>query len=107
VIRDWGEPDAANLVMEDGLGSTIFTLVQSEAFEPRKFPKNDYEVEHYFNFLTPDPDALHRKLVNSGVNVTEMREIGYHRFFAFFDPDGNRFGAVGRVSAGRPAAEGR
>ncbi|MDP5273864.1 VOC family protein [Chengkuizengella axinellae] len=47
-----------------------------------------------FNFYTEDVDALHTKLKETGVEVTEIHAGDGMRFFEFVDPDGNELGAV-------------
>jgi lactoylglutathione lyase len=91
-INHWDESEAVVLKMGDGY--IVFCLVKCDEFETVQFPKNNYAVDVYFNFHTVDVDGLHKKLTESEVKVTEMYQLGHHRFFTFFDPDGNKYGAV-------------
>jgi lactoylglutathione lyase len=97
VIRDWDEPDAVNLTL--GNDFLMCALIKCEKFEPPQFPKNDYAVDVFFNFHSLDVDGLHKKLSENEVKVSQMFQLGNHRFFSFFDPDGNKYGAVQNLTA--------
>jgi predicted enzyme related to lactoylglutathione lyase len=53
--------------------------------------------------VVPDIDAAHARLVERGVEVSEVQEYPWGRFVFFSDPDGNRW-AVQQIPArdGRP-----
>jgi lactoylglutathione lyase len=87
------EPDASVLMMNDH--KIIFCLVKSQDIVQRPFPKNDYQVENYFNFHTDDVDATYRMLKDKGADIGEIVTFdGGIRGFSLDDPDGNRYGVV-------------
>lgn len=86
------EPNAN--VLQMGNGTVVFCLVKSYDIKQPQFPKNDYNVNQYFNFHTRDIDAIYKQLLNKGANVTAIHEFDGMRGFSLFDPDHNLFGVV-------------
>ncbi|HWO74352.1 MAG TPA: VOC family protein [Bacillus sp. (in: firmicutes)] len=86
------EPEANVLKMGDG--TVLFCLVKSTDITQPTFPKNNYDVDHYFNFHTNDVEKSYQNFLNKGANVSEIHEYDGIRGFSLFDPDGNRFGVV-------------
>lgn len=71
-------------------------LVQVKNYKPLVFPENDYMTEITFNFRTSDIDQLYNKLVENGVEATEIYESLDSTFkcFTFKDIDGNNLNVV-------------
>jgi glyoxylase I family protein len=46
------------------------------------------------NFRSGDVDGVHKKLEDSGVSVTPLKDSGGVKWFSFYDPDGNRIDVV-------------
>lgn len=86
------EPDANVLKMGDG--TVCFCLVKSSDITQPMFPKNNYSVDHYFNFHTSDVEKSYQSFIKKGANVSEILEFDGIKGFNLFDPDGNRFGVV-------------
>lgn len=59
---------------------TLFLTNDENEYLPRRSP---------FNFYVPSAEAAYRHLLFHGVTVEEISEYGA-KYFAFFDPDGNR-----------------
>jgi hypothetical protein len=58
------EPNATVMMMNDY--KIVFCLVLSFDIEHRRFPRNNYQVEQYFNFHTEDADDAYRTLKDKG-----------------------------------------
>jgi lactoylglutathione lyase len=86
------EPLANVLKMGDGV--VVFCLVKSYNIEQPMFPKNEYNVDHYFNFHTGNIDKAYQLLLEKGANVGELHEFDGMRGFDIYDPDGNRFSVI-------------
>jgi lactoylglutathione lyase len=86
------EPNATVMMMNDH--KIMFCLVKSYDIQQRPFPKNDYEVEQYFNFHTEDVEGSHRMLKEKGADVGEIENFGTMSGFSLYDPDGNKYGVV-------------
>lgn len=86
------EPKANELKMGDG--TVCFCLVKAEDIEQPVFPRNYYNVDHYFNFHTRDVETVHRQLQEKGANIGEIHEFYGLKGFELYDPDGNRFSVI-------------
>ncbi|AST90778.1 MULTISPECIES: VOC family protein [Sutcliffiella] len=86
------EPNAKTFRTCDG--KVIFTLVKCENITQPKFPKNDYDVGVYYNFLTTDIDTIHQEMLAKDGNVSLIHDYGDVKGFSITDLDGNRFGIV-------------
>jgi catechol 2,3-dioxygenase-like lactoylglutathione lyase family enzyme len=87
------EPNATVLMMNDH--RIVFCLVLSSDIEHRPFPKNNYQVEQYFNFHTKDVDSAYLDLKEKGASIGEIEKFdGGIRGFSLLDPDGNKYGIV-------------
>jgi lactoylglutathione lyase len=87
------EPNATVMMMNDY--KIIFCLVLAFDLEYRRFPRNNYQVEQYFNFHTEDVDGAYRTLKEKGANIEEIESFdGGMRGFPLYDPDGNKYGVV-------------
>ncbi|SDZ63380.1 Glyoxalase/Bleomycin resistance protein/Dioxygenase superfamily protein [Evansella caseinilytica] len=91
IIRN-GEPFAN--VMKMGDGTVVFCLLKVDEIEPSPFPKNDYGVDHYYNFRTTEIRKLHQHYLEKGANVSEIDDFDGISGFEFSDPCGNRFCVV-------------
>lgn len=87
------EPEAVVLKMGDG--TVRFCLVKCTDIKPLEFPKNNYEVDGYYNFHTNNVEEIHRVLSEKGANISEIHQLGDNmRGFQLIDPEGNRFGVI-------------
>jgi lactoylglutathione lyase len=87
------KPNATVMMMNDE--KIIFCLVRSVGIQQPAFPKNEYQVEQYFNFHTADVEGVHRTLREKGANIGEIVHFdGGMRGFELYDPDGNKYGVV-------------
>jgi glyoxylase I family protein len=71
---------------------TVVCLVKAVHHQPMEFPENNFGVGKYYNFIPKDIEETHRVLRNQGVQVNPIGGEGNHRYFTFFDPDGNPLG---------------
>lgn len=81
-------------VMKMGDGIVVFCLVKSYEIKQPVFPKNNYGVDHYYNFHTGDVEGIHKSFVDKGANVSDIHSFDNMKGFSLYDPDGNRFGIV-------------
>ena len=72
------------LVVLDTNSPTSLTLWQTE----QTFSVNR-DTASYPIFKTPDADALRQELLNRGIEVGEIIQDDYVKYFLFYDPDGN------------------
>jgi catechol 2,3-dioxygenase-like lactoylglutathione lyase family enzyme len=72
------------LVVLDTNSPTSLTLWQIE----QSFSVNRHTAS-YPIFRTPDADALKQELLNRGIEVGEIIQDDYVKYFLFYDPDGN------------------
>ena len=72
------------LVVLDTNSPTSLTLWQTE----QTFSVNRGTAS-YPIFKTPDADALKQELLNRGIEVGEIIQDDYVKYFLFYDPDGN------------------
>jgi catechol 2,3-dioxygenase-like lactoylglutathione lyase family enzyme len=72
------------LVVLDTNSPTSLTLWQTE----QTFSVNQ-NTARYPIFKTPDADALKQELLNRGIEVGEIIQDDYVKYFLFYDPDGN------------------
>ena len=72
------------LVVLDTNSPTSLTLWQTE----QTFSVNR-DTASYPIFKTPDADALKQELLNRGIEVGEIIQDDYVKYFLFYDPDGN------------------
>ena len=72
------------LVVLDTNSPTSLTLWQTE----QTFFVNR-NTASYPIFKTPDADALKQELLNRGIEVGEIIQDDYVKYFLFYDPDGN------------------
>ena len=72
------------LVVLDTNSPTSLTLWQTE----QTFSVNRGTAS-YPIFKTPDADALRQELLNRGIEVGEIIQDDYVKYFLFYDPDGN------------------
>ena len=72
------------LVVLDTNSPTSLTLWQTE----QTFSVNR-NTASYPIFKTPDADALKQELLNRGIEVGEIIQDDYVKYFLFHDPDGN------------------
>jgi predicted enzyme related to lactoylglutathione lyase len=87
------EPNAMVMMMNDN--KIVFCLVLSFDIEHRAFPRNNYQVEQYFNFHTDDVDGAYRTLKGKGADIGEIASFDDGiRGFPLYDPDGNKYGVV-------------
>ncbi|GAA0338248.1 hypothetical protein GCM10008967_30640 [Bacillus carboniphilus] len=86
------EPEAN--IMKMGDGTVVFCLVKSTDIIQPAFPKNNYSVDHYFNFHSSNVEKSYQNFQSKGANVSEIHEFDGMKGFSLFDPDGNRFGVV-------------
>ncbi|NIK77730.1 putative lactoylglutathione lyase [Paenibacillus castaneae] len=87
------ESNATVMMMNDY--KIIFCLVLSFDIEQRPFPRNNYQVEQYFNFHTEDVDGAYRTLKEKGADIGEIESFDDGiRGFPLYDPDGNKYGVV-------------
>jgi catechol 2,3-dioxygenase-like lactoylglutathione lyase family enzyme len=78
------EDDKMKLVVLDTKGPTSLTLWQTD-----KTVSVNRDTASYPIFKTPDADALKQELLNRGIEVGEIIEDAYVKYFFFYDPDGN------------------
>lgn len=81
-------------VLKMGNGEICFCLVKAYEINQPTFPKNDYNVDHYFNFHTQDVEAAYTALARKGANVSDILEFDGMKGFELYDPDGNRFSVI-------------
>ena len=72
------------LVVLDTNSPTSLTLWQTE----QTFSVNRHTAS-YPIFKTSDADALKQELLNRGIEVGEIIQDDYVKYFLFYDPDGN------------------
>ncbi|MDN4493562.1 VOC family protein [Ureibacillus aquaedulcis] len=85
------EEDACVMRIHE-LSQTVVCLVRTENHQPLQFPKNDFGVGKYYNFIPEDIDETYKSLINKKVQVNKIDGEGTSRFFTFYDPDGNPLG---------------
>lgn len=78
------EDDKMKLAVLDAKGPTSLTLWQTD----KKVSVNR-DTASYPIFKTTHADALRQELLNRGVEVGEVIQDDYTRYFFFYDPDGN------------------
>jgi catechol 2,3-dioxygenase-like lactoylglutathione lyase family enzyme len=78
------EDDKMKLVVLDTKGPTSLTLWQTD-----KTVSVNRDTASYPIFKTPDADALKQELLNRGIEVEEIIQDAYVKYFFFYDPDGN------------------
>ena len=78
------EVDKRKLVVLDTKGPTSLTLWQTD-----KTVSVNRDTASYPIFKTPDADALKHELLNRGIEVGEIIQDAYVKYFFFYDPDGN------------------
>jgi catechol 2,3-dioxygenase-like lactoylglutathione lyase family enzyme len=78
------EDDKMKLVVLDTKGPTSLTLWQTD-----KTVSVNRDTASYPIFKTPDADALKQELLNRGIEVGEIIQDAYVKYFFFYDPDGN------------------
>jgi catechol 2,3-dioxygenase-like lactoylglutathione lyase family enzyme len=78
------EDDKMKLVVLDTKGPTSLTLWQTD-----KTVTVNRDTASYPIFKTPDADALKQELLNRGIEVEEIIQDAYVKYFFFYDPDGN------------------
>ena len=71
---------------------TVVCLVKTIKHQPMKFPKNQFGVRKYYNFIPDDIEEAHRTLLTKNVKVNSISGEGTTKFFTFYDPDGNPLG---------------
>ena len=79
----WDDPKM-NLVVLGTNSATSLTLWQT-----KKKISIDQETASYPIFKTPDASALREALIVSGIQVGEIIQDEYVKYFFFYDPDGN------------------
>ena len=72
------------LVVLDTNSPTSLTLWQTE----QTFSVNR-DTASYPIFKTPDADVLRQELLNRGIEVGEIIQDDYVKYFLLYDPDGN------------------
>jgi catechol 2,3-dioxygenase-like lactoylglutathione lyase family enzyme len=72
------------LVVLDTNGPTSLTLWQTD-----KVVSVNRHTVTYPIFKTPDADALNKELSNREIEVGEIIQDAYVKYFFFYDPDGN------------------
>ena len=72
------------LVVLDTNSPTSLTLWQTEQTLSVNRHTASYPI-----FKTPDADALKQELLNRGIEVGEIIQDDYVKYFLFYDPDGN------------------
>jgi catechol 2,3-dioxygenase-like lactoylglutathione lyase family enzyme len=78
------EDDKMKLVVLDTKGPTSLTLWQTD-----KTVSVNRDTASYPIFKTPGADALKQELLNRGIEVGEIIQDAYVKYFFFYDPDGN------------------
>ena len=78
------EDDKMKLVVLDTKGPTSLTLWQTD-----KTVSVNRDTASYPILKTPDADALKHELLNRGIEVGEIIQDAYVKYFFFYDPDGN------------------
>ena len=78
------EDATMKLVVLDTSGPTSLTLWQTD-----KVVSVNRHTVAYPIFKTPDADALNQELSNRGLEVGEIIQDDYVKYFFFYDPDGN------------------
>ncbi|CAG9620026.1 VOC family protein [Sutcliffiella rhizosphaerae] len=86
------EPQANVLIM--GNGVVTFCLVKSYEITQPTFPRNDYNVNHYYGFHTRNVKAVHQQLLEKDANLSDIHEFDGMQGFHLYDPDGNRHSVV-------------
>ncbi|QCR33089.1 VOC family protein [Lysinibacillus sp. SGAir0095] len=85
------EEEAAVMKIHE-LAQTVVCLVRTVNHQPMEFPKNDFGVGKYYNFIPEDIEELHKILIKKKVKVNPIGGEGTSRFFTFYDPDNNPLG---------------
>ena len=75
-------------------GSTQLALVKVATPQPTEFVIQGKKKNVYYNFVVQDIEAVHKRLQENGVVVTDIEDFGGMKGFDFFDPDGNPFSVV-------------
>jgi catechol 2,3-dioxygenase-like lactoylglutathione lyase family enzyme len=78
------EDVSMKLVVLETNGPTSLTIWQTD----KTFSVNPH-TGSYPIFKTPDADALRQELLNRGIEVGEIVQDAYVKYFFFYDPDGN------------------
>lgn len=74
---------------------TVVCLVRTENHQPMKFPRNDFGVGKYYNFIPDDIEETYQSLIKKNIKVNKLDGEGTSKFFTFYDPDGNPLGVCG------------
>jgi len=78
------EDDKMKLAVLDTKSPTSLTLWQTE-----KTVSVNRDTASYPIFKTPNAGALKKELSNRGIEVGEIIQDNYVKYFFFYDPDGN------------------
>lgn len=78
------EDDKMKLAVLDTKSPTSLTLWQTE-----KTVSVNRDTASYPIFKTPNAGALKKELSNRGIEVGEIIQDDYVKYFFFYDPDGN------------------
>ncbi|QGQ96097.1 VOC family protein [Paenibacillus psychroresistens] len=70
----------------------LLILVKADSDSRGHFTRNG-EFEFAVGFTSPNIQRLRESLIESGVEVDDMKEEDGHFFFHFFDPSGNKLQA--------------
>lgn len=71
---------------------TVVCLVKTQNHQPMKFPKNNFGVGKYYNFIPANIEETYKFLLEKEVKVNPMGGDGTTKFFTFYDPDNNPLG---------------
>ena len=71
---------------------TVVCLVRTLNHQPMGFPKNNFGVGKYYNFISEDIEETYRSLLVKNVKVKPIGGGGTSRYFTFYDPDNNPLG---------------
>lgn len=85
------EEDAAVMKITEQ-SQTVVCLVKTLDHQPMKFPKNNFGVGKYYNFIPQNIEETHKFLIEQNVKVNHISGEGNTKFFTFYDPDGNPLG---------------
>lgn len=85
------EEDAAVMKITEQ-SQTVVCLVKTLDHQPMKFPKNNFGVGKYYNFIPQNIEETHKFLIEQNVKVNHITGEGNTKFFTFYDPDGNPLG---------------
>jgi len=57
-----------------------------------EFPKNNFGVEKYYNYIPQNIEETYKFLLKQNVKVNPIDGEGNTKYFTFYDPDGNPLG---------------